>query len=289
MIAFVNDKFIEEASAVLQVGDLSIQRGFAIFDYFRTRNFIPLFLDNYLDRFFNSAHLIRLNPLHSREELKEIINELIHRNAIADCGFKMILTGGYSADGFEPAAPNFIIIPQTLQLATREKFEKGLNIILHQYMRDLPAIKSTNYLMSISLLDKLKQQQADDVLYVKENVVLEFPRANVFIVTKSGMVVTPQDNVLSGITRMKTVEIAQKKYKVEERQVTGDELWNAAEIFLTSTTKRIMPVLKINDYMVSGGKPGEVPNGILHYKENEGHLSIYIKCFQEVLETIAQS
>ena len=51
MIAFVNSQFLEEEKATLQVSDLSIQRGYAAFDFFRTKNYIPLFLDDYLDRF----------------------------------------------------------------------------------------------------------------------------------------------------------------------------------------------------------------------------------------------
>jgi branched-subunit amino acid aminotransferase/4-amino-4-deoxychorismate lyase len=87
--------------------------------------------------------------------------------------------------------------------------------------------------------------------------VLEFPRANVFAVTKSGTVITPGENVLKGITRMMVLQLAEKKYKVEKRQVTVNELYNAAEVFLTSTTKRILPVLKINGQIISG-KPGAI-------------------------------
>jgi D-alanine transaminase/branched-chain amino acid aminotransferase len=170
----------------------------------------------------------------------------------------MILTGGYSANSFEPASPNFIILQQPLQLPTKEKFHKGISIILHEYMRDLPKIKSTNYLMAIWLRDKLKQQKADDVLYVKDNVALEFPRANVFAVTKAGTVVTPEENVLNGITRMMVLQLAEKKYSVEIRPLTVEELYNAAEVFLTSTTRRILPVLKINDQIISEGKPGAI-------------------------------
>ncbi len=257
MIAYINGEFIEEEASVLQVSDLSIQRGFAIFDYFRIRNYIPLFFDQYLDRFFNSAAMLGLQPLHTKEELKDVINELIQRNNMAEAGFRMILTGGYSADGFEPASPNFIILQHPIQLPSKEKFSNGLNIVLHEYMRDLPQIKSTNYLIAIWLRDKLKQQKADDVLYTKDDVVLEFPRANVFAVTKSGTVITPGENVLKGITRMMVLQLAEKKYKVEKRQVTVNELYNAAEVFLTSTTKRILPVLKINGQIISG-KPGAI-------------------------------
>lgn len=264
MIAFVNNQFIEEEKASLGITDLSFQRGYGIFDFFRTSNHIPLFIDDYLDRFFKSAGMLRLQPLHSREELKNIISEMIRQNNTPVSGIKMILTGGYSSDGYELSSPNFIITQQPVQLPGIEKFDKGLKIILYEYLRDLPHAKSINYLMGVYLQDKVRQYKADDVLYYKDGCILEFPRSNVFVVTKDQTVVTPGENVLHGITRMKVLELARKKYTVEERAVTVDELRNAAEVFLTSTTKRILPVLTIDDKIVGDGKPGEVTTSLYH-------------------------
>lgn len=258
MIAFVNNQFIEESKATLGISDLSIQRGYGVFDFFRTSNFTPLFLDDYLDRFFTSAATLRLQPMHSKKELKKIIGEMIRQNNIADASFRLILTGGYSGDSYQPASPNFIIIQQAVQLPGNENFIKGIKIILHEYMRDLPTAKSINYLMGVYLQEKVKQKEADDVLYHKDGCVLEFPRSNVFVVTKDGKVVTPAENVLKGITRKKVLELARQKYTVEERAVTIDELKNAAEVFLTSTTKRIIPVLSIDNTEIGDGKPGKI-------------------------------
>jgi D-alanine transaminase/branched-chain amino acid aminotransferase len=66
--------------------------------FFRTSNHVPLFPDDYLDRFYRSAASLRLTPLHTAEELKHIVAEMIRRNDVAESGLKMILTGGYSPD-----------------------------------------------------------------------------------------------------------------------------------------------------------------------------------------------
>ncbi len=273
MLAFVNNRFIEEEKASLGITDLSIQRGYGIFDFFRTSNHIPLFIDDHLDRFFKSAYILRLQPLHSREELRNIISEMIRQNNIPESGFKIILTGGYSFDGYVLSFPNFIITQQPVQLPGFEKFDKGLKIILHEYLRDLPNAKSINYLMGVYLQEKVQQHRADDVLYYKGGYILEFPRSNVFAVTKNGTVITPAENVLHGITRMKVLELARKKHNVEERAITADELINANEVFLTSTTKRILPVLTIDDKTVGDGKPGEVTTALYHaFLEMEKNL-----------------
>ena len=258
MIAFVNNQFIEENNAMLQVGDLAIQRGYGVFDFFRTSHFVPLFLDDYLDRFFNSAAVMRLQPVQNKEELKSLIYELIEKNNLAESGIKIILTGGYSPESYEPVAPNLIITQQRIQLVSEEKFVDGIKIITHQYQRDLPEIKSINYLMGVWLQQKVKDQNAADVLYHQQGIISEFPRANVFIITRDQKVVTPSDNILLGITRKKLLELAATKYTVEVKAVTIDEIKNAAEIFMTSTTKRLLPVTYIDDIVIGDGKAGPV-------------------------------
>lgn len=258
MTVFINGRLVDEKEAFIGISDLSVQRGFGVFDFFRTCNHIPLFLDDYLDRFYNSAEQLRLEVPCGRKDLKKVIFEMIDKNKIATSGFKLILTGGYSLDGFEPGMPNFIITQQPVEITSQEKFEMGIKIILHEYLRDLASVKSINYLMAIYLRDKLVSHNADDVLYYKDDQVFEFPRSNVFVVTKDGKVITPGENVLHGITRKKVLEIAGKKFKTEERVVTIDDLKNAVEVFLTSTTKRLLPVLQINGHVVGDGKPGKI-------------------------------
>lgn len=258
MIVYVNGKYFEENEATLGIGDLAIQRGYGVFDYFRSVNKVPLFLPDYLSRFFNSAAGLGLKLQVLKEELVEAIDELTSKNGIPEAGFRMILTGGYSPDSFQPTAGNLIIIQQPLQVPSRQKFDQGITIITSEYKRDLPSIKSINYLMGIYLLPAVQQQQADEVLYCHNDQILEFPRSNVFVVTKDKKLITPKNDVLHGITRMKVLEIARSMYQVEEREVTVEELLAASEVFLTSTTKRIMPVVAVNKNPVGTGQPGEV-------------------------------
>ena len=72
MPAYLNNQFIENDEARLHVSDLSIQRGYGIFDFFRTVNGIPLFMDDHLNRFYASAEAMHLSMRKSREELSSI-------------------------------------------------------------------------------------------------------------------------------------------------------------------------------------------------------------------------
>lgn len=258
MIVFINGQFVDEENASLRLNDLSIQRGYAAFDFFRTRNYIPLFLDDYLQRFFNSMDRMHLTSPYSKKELKSIIDELINKSFLPDAGIRLLITGGYSADGYEMSTPNFIISQHKIQLTDAVKFSSGIKVITHEYLRDLPEVKSINYLMGVWLQKDVKEKDAADVLYHKQGIVSEFPRSNIFIVDKNETLITPAENVLPGITRKKLIEVAEKKVKVELRTVSLSEVKNAAEVFMTSTTKRLLPITAIDEAVIGNGTAGPV-------------------------------
>lgn len=264
MFAFVNNTFVDELEATIGINDLAIQRGYGVFDFFRTQHFEPLFLDDYLDRFYHSANILRLAVPHSKAAMVSIIEELIRRNRVSTSGIRLVLTGGFSEDSYHIEQPNFIITQKPIELPSEEKFMRGLNIITHTYKRELPTIKSINYLTGIYLKQKIADNKADEVLYTDNGNILEFPRANVFIVTENDAVVTPAEGVLYGITRKKVLEIAREKYHVEQRAISMDELHQAKEVFFTSTTKRILPVLCIDGKKVGSGEAGEVTKSLYH-------------------------
>lgn len=261
MPAYINNQFIENDEARLHVSDLSMQRGYGIFDFFRTVNSIPLFIDDHLDRFYASAQSMHLPMRNSKKELSSIIHDLINKSALTEAGIRIMLTGGYSENSYHPAEPNLIITCNPVKTSEQTDFEKGFSIITHEHQRELPHVKSINYLMAVWLQPLLKEKKADDLLYFKNNIITEFPRSNVFIVAENKLV-TPAHNILKGITRKNILSIAAEIMPVEERDITVDELMNASEVFLTATTKRIIPIVKINGQVIANGKPGAVTSSL---------------------------
>jgi len=258
MTAYLNNQFLPADEAKLHVSDLSMTRGYAIFDFFRTINAVPLFMHDHLDRFYASAEAMHIPIQKNREELVLIIEELIKRSSVTEAGIRLMQTGGYSADGYHPATPNLLITCNPVKTSTAADFEKGFSIITHEHQRELPHVKSTNYLMAVWLQPLLKEKQADDILYYNKESITEFPRSNVFIVTKENKLVTPAYNMLKGITRKNILSHAIEIMPVEERNIRVEELVEAKEIFLTATTKKIIPIVKLNGKIVADGKPGSI-------------------------------
>jgi len=263
LFAYTGGEILPLEKAFLHISDLAIQRGYGVFDYFKISNGHPFFLDDYLDRFYQSASIMRLEVPHTREGLKSIIYQLIEKNDLPESGIKMILTGGYSTDGYQPKESNLIITQQGLTMPAKEQVEKGVKIITYEYIRDFPLAKTINYTMGIWLSKAVTDGRAYDVLYNRNNIVSEFPRCNFFIVTKDGTVVTPSHNVLNGVTRMNLLNLARRHYNAEEGTVTLDDIRNAKEAFLTSTTKRIVPIVQMNDHVIGNGTPGSVTRSLL--------------------------
>jgi branched-chain amino acid aminotransferase len=258
MSAFLNNMFVADSEALLHSSDLSIQRGYAVFDFLRTIHATPLFLQQHLERFFCSAEAMHLKPAKSKEELTQIIEQLIQQSGLQEAGIRLLLTGGYSPDTYHTATPNLLITCNPVKTSSPELFEKGLSVITYPHQRELPHIKSINYLMAVWLHPLLAQKKADDVLYYQNNIITEFPRANVFVVTKENKLITPARNMLKGITRSFVLQEAAVFMETEERDISIDEVYNASEVFLTSTTRRVIPVLKVDEQMVGDGKPGTV-------------------------------
>jgi branched-chain amino acid aminotransferase len=271
--AFINDDFVLEKSASLHIKDLSLQRGYGVFDFFKIVNNVPVFLDEHLARFYHSARHMHLTPDKTESDLKAIIAGLIEKNDLPHSGIRITLTGGYSADGYQLSKPNIVLSQNPFQYPSEEQFQKGIKLITCQHQRQMAHVKTIDYLMAIWLQPLLKQQGADDVLYYSGTSVTECPRANFFIVTADNTIVTPKQNILKGITRAKLMEAARKKFSVEERDISLQEVLQAREAFITSTTKKIVPVHSI-DQAKYGETAGPVTRQLLQLLENEMALPL---------------
>ncbi|MFN4285670.1 MAG: aminotransferase class IV [Lacibacter sp.] len=258
MYAIINHTLLPLEQAVVPVNDLSVQRGYGVFDFFRTQNGVPLFIDEHLDRLERSAAALHLPLPYSRAEWKEQIQLLMQQHRFPCSGIRITVTGGSSADTYTPGTPRVLITEQPLTMQDASAPHPGFRLITHTHVRELPEVKSINYLTGVWLQPKVKAAGADDVLFVKTGYISELPRSNVFVITKGGTLLTPSENILHGITRQKVLSLAPALMPVEVRPVSLNELLHAAEAFVTSTTKRLIPILSVNGHSIGSGMAGEM-------------------------------
>jgi branched-chain amino acid aminotransferase len=256
----INGHLVDADSANFSVGDMAIQRGYGVFDFFKFINWQPVFLDDHLDRLFHSARQMRLEEGLDREDLIAQIISLIYANQLKDVGIRITLTGGYAEDGYSIHRPNLIITLTPLTL--RRDLPPGIRLISHPFQRQLPEVKTIDYLMAIWLQPFIKAQGADDVVYRNGETILECPRANLCIINANGELQTTRTNVLAGITRNKVLELAQQRVPLSQQDIQLADLYAAREAFITSTTKLITPVLSVDGQWIGTGHPGPVTKAL---------------------------
>ena len=269
MAAFcwVNGEVKPVNESAIRVTDLGLQRGYAVFDFIRTYNNKLFHFEQHLKRFHRSAAGLNLEIPVSDDLIFETAGDLLAKSDLKKPAIRLILTGGYADSASLYAQPNFIMIAEELPAYDNKIYLEGAMLITIEYQRDLPEIKSTNYVQSI-LLEPLKiEKEAIDILYYFRNQITECPRSSFFIF-RDNTLVTPRDLTLDGITRKIVLQLVTDLYTVEERTIALDELQNIDEAFITSTTKGIVPIVRINDIEIGLGRVGRGTKTIMERFES---------------------
>lgn len=247
MISYVNGTFIESTAASIPVNDLGLQRGYGVFDFLRVKEQQPLFLEQHIDRLYRSLAYMRLALPYNKATLTKIIHQLIEKNQMPHSGIRITVTGGAAPDGYTPVEPHIIIVQQPIPEPPDTLLVSPYKLVSYAYRRQIPEVKTTDYLMAIWLQPWIKEQGAQDVLYHSDGWVTECPRANFFIVTNDNILATPAEGMLKGVTRANILRVAKQLMPVVERAVSLDDIYTAKEAFISSSTKRIIPITAVDD------------------------------------------
>ncbi len=272
MFGVFNGEILPIDEIKIAPNDLGLARGYAVFDFFRV-NGKPVFIEDHLKRLYQSAQEIRL-PFHwSMDELKSMVYQMVEMNDLPKSGVKILVTGGYSPDGFHCVEPNIIITQNPIKDPDPEWYVEGQKLITHTYLRDSPTAKTTSYGQALFLQKEQKEHGAIDVLYHYDGNALETARSNVFLI-KNGILATAEEHILGGITRSKVIEIASHHMEVQVRPIKLQEVYEADEVFLTSTMKRVLPVVQIDQFQIGDGVPGKLTNRLMELfrKYEESYL-----------------
>jgi branched-chain amino acid aminotransferase len=237
------------------ITDLSLLRGYGLFDYFLTYNGRPFQWDWYWERFRNSAASLRLPLPLGKDETYAVVMDLVQRTGQGDVALRFVMTGGYSPDSISIGTPNLIIMTEDIHPVPPVQYEQGIKVILDEYVREMAEVKTTDYKRVILKADEIRAARALDILYHKDGEISELSRSNFFII-KGTRLITPNRHILRGITRRTIMELAQADFEVEERPLLLSELYEADEAFTTSSTKKVLPITQVGEMMIGEGVVG---------------------------------
>lgn len=263
-VYYVDGKFVDASEAVLPVSDLAILRGYGVFDFLRTYNGRPFHLEDHLNRLRNSARLIGLKCPWSNEELASIVGQTLEKNDFEESNVRLLITGGESDDGILPGQnPRLLIIISDAIAFPDDYYRDGIKIITVRLNRYIPGAKSIDYIRAIVTLRDARAVGAIESIYVtEEDHVLEGTTSNLFIV-KDGVLITPSEDILPGITRDVLLKILEAEFSLQVRPVMRQELLEADEVFMASSNKEVMPVVCVDDQMIADGTPGSITRKVM--------------------------
>lgn len=258
-IFYVDGDFVNEQEARIPLADLAVLRGFAVFDFLRTYGGRPFQLDEHIHRLRRSADLIGLNYPWSDADLINAVYETLKRNPDHDeSDIRIVMTGGLSPNNLlpEPGAARLLIMVQPVTRLPAEHYEKGHAVITVDLARILPAAKTTNYITAVMAMQRARAANAIEALYTTPTGhVTEATTSNLFMFQGQHLI-TPVEDVLPGITRQVVLRCVDGLFPVTIRAITLDELLTADEIFITSSVKEVLPIVRVDAHTIGDGRPG---------------------------------
>lgn len=262
MYGYFNGTILPTEQIGVGATDLGLLRGFGLFDYFLTYNGRPFQWDWYWERFAQSARRMTLPLPLGKDDTYAILQELIARAGRPDIAFRFVMTGGYSSDSIRIERPNLLILTEEIHNVPAWQYERGIKVIVDEYVRDMAEVKSTDYKRVILLAGAMQEAGAQDVLYQKDGEISELSRSNVFIVSGNRLI-TPNRHILYGITRRTVIDLARPDFQIEERPVRLADLNDADEAFTTSSTKAVLPITQVGDLPIGDGRVGPASRELL--------------------------
>ena len=264
-ICYVNGSYEEKNSAMISIQDRGFNFSDGVYEVMSFFGNQVINFDKHVKRLAKSLDGLRIQkPLTNYKSLELILKKLIKLNKL-DKGFVylQITRGSSSRNHLFPklSKPNIVIFTFTAKL-DKKLILNGVKVRLTEDLR----WKRCD-IKSISLLPNVleKQNAFEEGMYEswqkRKNLITEGSTSNAFIVNRNGFIQThPANNfILGGVTRDTLIEIAKKnKIKVIEKAFSSSDLFSSKEAFLTSTTAKILPVVKINEKTIGNGKPGQM-------------------------------
>jgi D-alanine transaminase len=259
---YLNGAFMPLAEARVPVLDRGFIFGDGVYEVVPVYARAPLRLAEHLARMQNSLDAIRLrNPL-AADEWTRLVGQIIERNPWEDQSVYIQVTRGVAPrDQAFPAdaTPTVFIMANPMSKPSAEQRERGVGVITAEDFRwQRCDIKSVSLLANCLLRQLAADAGCVEAVLLRDGYVTEASTSNVFLV-KHGVIVSPPKDrrILPGITLDLVLDLARAaKLPVEVRPVAERELREADEIWVSSSTKEVLPVTTLDGKPVGGGKPG---------------------------------
>jgi len=272
---YVNGTITPAQQAVIPVYDHGFLYGEGVYETLRTYNMVPFLYDRHVRRLRASAERIQLDVPFDNETLASWIQDtVVAAGEMREGYIRILLTRGvgeltYDVDA--TPAPSLVIIVKPLEEVAARVDHEGITISLVPILRNHPGsvnpiIKSNNLLNNALAMQQANQHGAEEALMCNYRGELSECSQSNFFMVRRGAVLTPpsQAGLLEGITRGFLFDLARDAgVEAREEVLRPEDLDSADEAFITSTTRELSPVVRIDQRVIGTGKPGPITLDLL--------------------------
>jgi branched-chain amino acid aminotransferase len=268
----INGVITPPEDARISVLDHGFMFGDSVYEALRTYGRKPFLFSKHFARLQHSAQGIHLDLLWDKERTRiEILRTLEEANNPRESRVRLIVTrgiGNLSPDTDACAAPTVVTIASPLVEPPLEIYEKGVDVMLSSLHRTLQFadVKTGNLIRQVLAFREAKAAGAyEAILLTPDGVISDGITSNMYII-RGGKLLTPshEAGIIAGITRSVVLELARNMgLEVNEGLFGVAEIQTAEEMFLTSTTREIVPIARVDGNRIGNGKPGSITLALL--------------------------
>ncbi len=268
---YLNGEILPESRASLSVFDTGFLHGASVFTTLRSHNGKAFRLDRHIARLLGMAEKIGIRHEATADGLTAAVAEILKANEIAEGRIRITISPGPVGLG----EPTVVVTASALEAYPKWWYEQGIGVIVsgvRQFTADpMGGLKTGCYLPRVLARQAAATAGAEEALWFTEaGHLAEACFCNVFIVRSGELSTPPLDTpVLPGIIRQAVIELCEKLDITchADKPITGEDVASADEMFLTSSTAGLRPVVRIAKTPVGDEKPGPVTKKLLNAYE----------------------
>ena len=270
----IDGESVAESEATISIFDRGFLYGDSVFETIRTYDGVPFALDEHLKRLERSAALVFIPLPVPLSQLREEVLAAVRTAANSESYIRVMVTRGQAAQmGLSPDladVPRRIIIVMPLEPPSESAYRNGITVVSFRTQRVTDATgaegaKIGNYLVSVLAMREARKIGAAEAIIVDaRGRVVEGASSNVFMVQRGRLITPPVEaGILPGITRARVLQAAQDlSIAVDLRAPKYADLLKADEVFVSSSIRELLPVVRIDSKQIAEGKPGPITRAL---------------------------
>lgn len=262
-LAWIGGEFVPPEEARVSALDRGFIFGDAVYEVIPAYGGNLFLLQPHLQRLARSLEITRIRNPFTDIEWLELLTELVRRCGVHDQSVYLQVTRGVAPrdHAFPAVEPTVFCMSRPMAGATALQLQQGLAAITTADIRwDYCHAKTTSLIANVMLRQQAVDAQADEALLLRDGMLTEGAASNVFVVVK-GLLMTPPagEQLLHGITRERILALARSEdIPLSEQPISQQQLMEADEVCISSSTKAVLPVTRLDGQAVGSGHPGPI-------------------------------